>query len=239
MLRVEGLRKHFRVHTLGGKIIEAFRDVSFEVDPGCILGIAGPSGAGKSSLLKCIYRTYLASGGHIDYQSRLLGTVDMVRLCEHDVLRLRQREIGYVTQFLNVLPRIPAVDVVAEPLVGNGTTWEQARTKARRLLNRLQISPSLWDAYPVTFSGGEKQRINLARAVIARPRLLMLDEPTASLDPEAMVIALEVLAELKTQGTTMIVIWHDPERLASLADEIYHLMPPQASYQIGAIGPPH
>lgn len=223
MLTVTNLKKSFVAHTRGGKVIPGFAGVSFHVPAGSALRIAGPSDAGKSSVLKCIYRTYAADAGVIAYDSETWGPVDLARLDDHAVLRLRRREIGYVTQFLQVLPRIPAVDVVAEPLVADGAPREAAREAAAALLERLGIGRALTDAYPATFSGGEKQRVNLARSVIRPVRLLLLDEPTASLDPESMGIVRDVLTEMKRAGTTMIAVFHDRTVMDALMDAVYRM----------------
>jgi alpha-D-ribose 1-methylphosphonate 5-triphosphate synthase subunit PhnL len=221
MLTVQNLEKRFVSHFLNGKEIIGFPRVSFRVQAGDALGLSGPSGYGKSSVLKCIYRTYLASSGSITYDSAAGGPVDLTALSENEILKLRRTELGYVTQFLSVLPRVPAMDVVAEPLVAAGASREEARRSARGLLQRLRIDPRLHDAYPCTFSGGEKQRVNLARAVIRPPRLLLLDEPTASLDPEAMQVVLDLLSEMKANGTTMVAIFHDRSIMDRLMDDIY------------------
>jgi alpha-D-ribose 1-methylphosphonate 5-triphosphate synthase subunit PhnL len=224
MLTVENLEKRFVAHFLNGKEIVGFRPVSFKVAAGKALGLSGPSGHGKSSVLKCIYRTYLASSGRIAYDSAACGPVDLTVLPQNEILKLRRAEIGYVTQFLSVLPRVPALDVVAEPLTATGVPRAEARESARRLLQRLRIDSRLHDAFPCTFSGGEKQRVNLARAVIRPSRLLLLDEPTASLDPEAMQVALDLLSEMKAEGTTMVAIFHDRSIMDRLMDDIY-IMP--------------
>lgn len=221
MLTVENLEKRFVSHFLNGKEIIGFPRVSFRVQAGQALGLSGPSGHGKSSVLKCIYRTYLASSGSITYDSAACGRVELTALSENEVLKLRRTELGYVTQFLSVLPRVPALDVVAEPLVAAGAPREEAREKARGLLQRLRIDARLHDAYPCTFSGGEKQRVNLARAVIRPSRLLLLDEPTASLDPAALQVVLDLLSEMKAKGTTMVAIFHDRSIMDRLMDDIY------------------
>jgi alpha-D-ribose 1-methylphosphonate 5-triphosphate synthase subunit PhnL len=223
MLRVENLEKQFVSHVLNGKKIVGFRRVSFHVPAGRALGLSGPSGYGKSSVLKCIYRTYLPSRGSIGYASEAFGPVDLGALPENEILALRRRELGYVTQFLSVLPRVPAVDVVAEPLVEAGTPRPKARESARQLLQRLKIDPALHDAYPSTFSGGEKQRVNLARAVIRPPRLLLLDEPTASLDADAMQVVLDLLSEMKARGTTMVAVFHDRSIMDRLMDDVFRM----------------
>lgn len=226
MLSVENLEKRFVSHILNGKEIVGFNPVSFRVPAGRALGLSGGSGTGKSSVLKCIYRTYSATSGAILYESEALGRVDLTGLHENEVLGLRRGEIGYVTQFLSVLPRVPAVDIVAEPLVNDGVPRDKARSEARRLLTRLRIDARLHDAFPCTFSGGEKQRLNLARSVIRTSRLMLLDEPTASLDPESMRVVLDILTEMKARGTTMIAIFHDRSIMDALMDKVY-CMPPK------------
>jgi alpha-D-ribose 1-methylphosphonate 5-triphosphate synthase subunit PhnL len=224
VISVENLCKTFTLHILGDKKIEACRDVSFHVPPGGFLGLAGPSGAGKSTVLKCLYRTYLAGSGAIHYQSAAHGPVDLARLPDRAVIDIRHREMGYVSQFLKVIPRVSALDVVMEPIVSrNGVTREVARRRAIELLERLRIPGRLFDAYPATFSGGEQQRVNIARAVSWQPRLLLLDEPTASLDRDSVDIVLALLKELREEGTTMIGIFHDPDLLQEVTDAVYHI----------------
>jgi alpha-D-ribose 1-methylphosphonate 5-triphosphate synthase subunit PhnL len=218
MLEVSGFAKSFTAHALGGKRIEGFAGVNFLVTAGEALVLAGPSGSGKSSVLKCVYRTYLPSAGSAVYHPRRGGAVDLALASEHEVLRLRAGEIGCVTQFLRVIPRVPALDVVAEPLQRKGFPAGEARARAADLLARLQIPAALHEAFPATFSGGEQQRVNIARAVIGEPRLLLLDEPTASLDRAATGIVLELLAELKCQGAALVAIFHDRDAADRIAD---------------------
>ncbi len=222
MIQIDNLSKTFHIHALGNKVIEALNAISFQVAPGEFLGLTGPSGAGKSTILKCIYRTYLPTAGDIWYQSRGLGPINLAKTSNRSILGLRSREIGYVSQFFKVIPRISALEVVAEPLVTrNGIAPHLARTKATELLQRLLIPPSLMDAYPATFSGGEQQRVNIARAVIWKPRLLLLDEPTASLDLQATAVVMEILRELKEEGTTMIGIFHRQDMIRKITDRLY------------------
>ncbi len=224
MIIVENLTKTFTLHILGDKKIEACRDVSFRVRPGSFLGLAGPSGAGKSTVLKCMYRTYLAGSGAIRYHSAAYGVVDLATLPDQAVIDIRHREMGYVSQFLKVIPRVSALDVVMEPILSrNGVTRDVARKRAISLLERLRIPAHLFDAYPATFSGGEQQRVNIARAVSWKPRLLLLDEPTASLDQDSVGIVLDILKELRQEGTTMIGIFHDATLLQSVTDSVYHI----------------
>ncbi len=224
MIIVENLSKSFTLHTLGGKQIRACRDISFRVPPGGFLGLSGPSGVGKSTVLKCIYRTYLASSGTIRFNSTACGWVDLAALPDRAVIDIRDREMGYVSQFLKVIPRVSALEVVMEPILSrNSVSRDTARQRAVDLLERLRISSHLFDAYPATFSGGEQQRVNIARAVSWKPRLLLLDEPTASLDQNSIGVVLEILRELRDEGTTMIGIFHDTTLLTSVADSVCHI----------------
>ena len=217
-LEIKGLSKEFFLHQWVRKI-EGFRDVSFAVDKGECFGIFGQSGSGKSSLIRCIYRTYIPTKGEIWYESRE-GKVNLATLPEYDVLKLRKEEIGYVSQFLRVVPRVSAVDVVAEPLIKRGLPVEEARAAASSLLERFLIPENLFDSYPSTFSGGELQRVNLARALITKFNLLLLDEPTASLDDGMKQIVTEMLREEKDRGATIICISHDASFLNALADRV-------------------
>jgi len=223
LLEVKNLSKVFRLYTVGDKTIEGFRDVSLSVKTGEFLGISGPSGAGKSSLLKCIYRTYIPTGGEIWYHSAKGGCVNLATLPDYEVAILREREIGYVSQFLNVIPRIPVVDVVAEPLIRMGIDTREARLEAVKVLERLLVSSALFDIYPATMSGGERQRVNIARAVIGCPRLLLLDEPTASLDKRSMAAVIDLLKNIKEKETTMIGIFHDPLIIDGLSDRVFRM----------------
>jgi alpha-D-ribose 1-methylphosphonate 5-triphosphate synthase subunit PhnL len=225
LLRVTGLQKSFVLHALGGKVISGCRELSFALPAGGFLALAGPSGAGKSTVLKCIYRTYLPSAGTIHYRSGEMGEVDLARAPERTVLELRRREIGYVAQFLRVVPRVPAREVIMEPLLRDGVEPAEARERAERLLERLHIPRALFDASPSSFSGGEQQRINVARAVLRPPRLLLLDEPTASLDRESVAVVRGLLAELRARGTTMLGIFHDLAAVEGLADRVLRMEP--------------
>jgi alpha-D-ribose 1-methylphosphonate 5-triphosphate synthase subunit PhnL len=223
MIKVKDLSKEFIMHILNGKVIEGFKNVSFELKKGHAMGIKGKSGRGKSSILKCIYRTYIPRTGSIMYESSGFGEVDLTRVDDHTIIEIRKSEMGFITQFLHIIPRVSALDVVAEPLIGAGVDRKNAVKKAAGLLFELGIPERLFDAYPSTFSGGEKQRINIARAVITKPRLLLLDEPTASLDEKSTATALAVLNALKADGTTMIGAFHDIRLMKQIADIIYDL----------------
>ena len=223
MLDVRQLKKDFHMHLVDGRIIEPFSDLSFVVRRGELFMISGKSGAGKTTILKCIYRTYLTTSGEIWYDSQQFGRVDIALASEDIVMQLRERELGFCSQFLKVLPRVPAIDVTAEPLVRRGMLREEARDEAARWLRRLGIEESRWQASPITFSGGEQQRLNLARAFIAAPRLLLLDEPTASLDAVSKAIVVEMISEARAAGVTILTVSHDTAAMQPIADEIFWL----------------
>jgi len=219
-LEISGLNKSFTVHVSGGKQIMGFEDVSFSVKRGEFLAIIGGSGSGKSSLLKCIYRTYIPDSGSILYRPDpdCIPT-DLTAAPDHTIMALRRSEIGYVSQLLYAVPRVTALDVIAEPLLVRGMDPRDARDAASTYLARLRIPEDLWDAYPSTFSGGERQRVNIARALVASANLLLLDEPTSALDPESTAVVVEMLREVKRK-TTMIGIFHDLSVVREVADRV-------------------
>lgn len=225
LLKVEALSKQFQLHEQG-KLIPSCADVTLEVQAGALTALIGPTGAGKSSVLKCIYRAYLPTSGRILYRDGDNHVTDLALASEHRILELRHRDIGFVTQFLHCLPRKAALDVVAEPILARGESAGDAREQAAELLALLNVPERLWGVPPATFSGGEKQRVNLARGLIARPRLLLLDEPTASLDPATTGRVVELIERIKAQGVAMLAIFHHPELVNRLADRVVELTPP-------------
>jgi alpha-D-ribose 1-methylphosphonate 5-triphosphate synthase subunit PhnL len=227
VLKVEGLAKGFFLHEQR-EYIPSCSDVYLESREGKLTALVGPTGAGKSSVLKCIYRTYLPSTGRILFRDKAGHVMDLALADEHEMLRLRRREIGFVTQFLNCLPRKSALDVGADPLVASGADRTAARKSAGEMLARLAVPERLWGVPPATFSGGEKQRINLARGLVSRPRLLLLDEPTASLDPGTTDLAVKLIETMKEDGVAMIAIFHQPDLVRRLADDVVELAPPGA-----------
>ncbi|MFN4073549.1 MAG: phosphonate C-P lyase system protein PhnL [Thermus sp.] len=228
LLKVEFLSKQFNVHSLG-RVITAFHGVSFTLDQGELKVVVGPSGAGKSSLLRCLYRTYRPTGGSALYFS-LHGAVDLAKARDEDVVFLRREEIAYVTQFLRPRPRVPALELVAEPLLERGVDRDTALRQAGDWLEALGLRQELWNAYPTTFSGGEQQKVNLARALIRPSRLLLLDEPTASLDPQARAGLVERLKRLKAQGVGIIGVFHHLEDVEDLVDSTLELTPVGGPY---------
>lgn len=223
ILDVRRLTKGFTMHHLGTRM-GAFADISFRLEAGEFLLLKGQNGAGKSTLLRTLYRSYLAQSGEILFHSRH-GVIDLARAADQDVTYLRRTEIGFVTQFLTARPRVSAEALVAEPLRLAGQAAPDALQQARHWLGAFGVKPALWAAYPTTFSGGEQQKVNLARALILPQRLLLLDEPTASLDANARAALVARLGELKAQGTAMIGVFHHPGDVAALIDREIDLTP--------------
>jgi alpha-D-ribose 1-methylphosphonate 5-triphosphate synthase subunit PhnL len=223
MLSVKNLAKHFTIHIRGGAVIPGFAGISFDASAGSLLAITGPSGTGKSSLLKCVYRTYLPTAGEMLYTARDGSRIDLAATDDWEILRLRRAEIGYVSQFFHVMPRVSALETLIEPLTSRGVGREEALDRARSLLSRAGIGEALWDMCPATFSGGEKQRLNILRAIIAKPRLLLLDEPTASLDRGHKNRIMEMILGLKAEGAAMVGVFHDRDALLALSDGRYDL----------------
>ncbi len=223
VLDIQGLTKGFSLHHLG-KDISAFEDISFSVAAGEFVLLKGANGAGKSTLLRTLYRSYLPRSGEIRFHSSH-GMIDLARAADVDVAHLRRTEIGFVTQFLTARPRVSAEAIVAEPLRLAGWEADAALGAARSALQTFGVKPDLWAAYPTTFSGGEQQKVNLARALILPQKLLMLDEPTASLDVNARGALVARLQELKDQGTAMIGVFHHPDDVMHLIDRVVDLTP--------------
>lgn len=217
-LEVRNLTKIFHMHILGGKKITAFENISFTLQHGQFLGIAGKSGYGKSSLIRCIYRNYNATSGDVLLYDHDGKSVNLIKISDHDMLQIRKNRIGYVSQFFQSIPRVTTMDIIIEPLIDQNWSIADAKERAANLFHLFDIPENLWDAYPSTFSGGEKQRINLARTLIDSPELLLLDEPTASLDKKNRRIIINILKKMKHQGISMIGIFHDPEELDELSD---------------------
>ncbi len=218
ILQIEGLSKSFTLHAQGGVTLPVLGAVNLAIDAGECVVLEGPSGMGKSTLLKLVYANYRASAGSIRLRRASGEWLDVARASEPELLAMRQQDVGYVSQFLRVIPRVPALDVVAESLLddlpADEAGREQARAHAReqagRWLARLRIPEPLWGLPPATFSGGEQQRVNIARSLI-RPRpLMLLDEPTASLDPANVDTVVTLIQELREQGCAVLGIFHDP-----------------------------
>lgn len=215
MIDIENLSKSFRLHNQGGALIPVMSGAVLRVAKGECVGLTGQSGAGKSTLMRVVYGNYLAAGGSV----RVAG-LDVARAEPRQIIRLRRETLGYVSQFLRVVPRVPTVEVVAEPLLRLGIEAGAARTRAEALLSRLNIPERLWGLSPTTFSGGEQQRVNIARGFSHAFPVLLLDEPTASLDATNREVVLTLIEEAKARGAAILGIFHDEAARARVCDRL-------------------
>jgi alpha-D-ribose 1-methylphosphonate 5-triphosphate synthase subunit PhnL len=223
MIEITNAEKTFIMHLQGGVRLPVVRGVTFEVDAGECVVLAGPSGAGKSSILKMIFGNYRCDGGRIGilHDGAML---DIAGAEPRDILSVRRSTIGYVSQFLRAVPRVPTIDVVAEPLIVTGTPREEARRQAGELLHRLNIPERLWALPPSTFSGGEQQRVNIAHGFISDHPILLLDEPTASLDAANRDVVVHLIEKKKRAGAAIVAIVHDDEIRHRIADRVVDVM---------------
>jgi alpha-D-ribose 1-methylphosphonate 5-triphosphate synthase subunit PhnL len=224
MLETRNLSKQFLLHLQGGVRIPVLDGVDMRVHAGECVALAGPSGAGKTTLLRSLYGNYRAGGGAIAIRHDG-AMIDIVTASPRDVVRVREKTLGYVSQFLRVVPRVPAIDIVAD--AARGLSPEDARARAAALLTRLHIPARLHGLPPATFSGGEQQRINLARGFIGQHPILLLDEPTASLDNANRDIVIAMILEAKAAGKAIVGIFHDTAVRDAVADRLITVMPLQ------------
>ncbi|WP_416796610.1 phosphonate C-P lyase system protein PhnL [Ciceribacter azotifigens] len=218
-LVVSEVSKSFTMHLRDGLRLPVVANVSFSVASGECVVLGGPSGIGKSSILKMLYGNYAVDAGQIliEHKDRI---IDIASADPRSVLEVRRATLGYVSQFLRTVPRVATIDVVAEPLVARGVAAEQARERAAELLEKLNLPRDLWQLPPATFSGGEQQRVNIARGFITDHRILLLDEPTASLDAANRQVVVEMIRAKKTAGVALLGIFHDEEVREAVADRI-------------------
>lgn len=215
MIRISGLSKNFTLHNQGGVVIPVMAGAELSVARGECVGLVGASGAGKSTLMRMVWGNYLAASGSI-----MVGDLDVARAAPREIIALRRSVLGYVSQFLRVVPRVPTLDVVAEPLLVLGVPPDLARTRAAELLARLNIPERLWSLSPTTFSGGEQQRVNIARGFAHPYPALLLDEPTASLDAGNREVVLALIEEAKARGAAILGIFHDEGARARVCDRL-------------------
>lgn len=213
MIRIENLSKSFTLHNQGGAVIPVMARASLTVSRGECVGLTGQSGAGKSTLMRMVYGNYLIAGGRL-----IVGDLDVATAEPRQIIALRRQTLGYVSQFLRVVPRVPTLDVVAEPLLALGTPAGEARDRATDLLKRLNIPERLWPLSPTTFSGGEQQRVNIARGFAHAYPALLLDEPTASLDAANREVVLTLIEEAKARGAAILGIFHDEAARTRVCD---------------------
>jgi alpha-D-ribose 1-methylphosphonate 5-triphosphate synthase subunit PhnL len=228
MIEVEGLSKSFTLHLRDGISLPVLDGVGFAVAKGACVVLTGPSGTGKSTLLRCLYGNYLAQAGHI--RIRHDGAfIDLVDAAPWEILALRQRTIGYVSQFLRVIPRIGTIDLVMEPLLSRGMETASAKARAADMLTRLNIDEKLWPVPPATFSGGEQQRVNVARSFVAGYPILLLDEPTASLDADNRAAVVSLIRDACAEGTAIVGIFHDEAVRDAVATATFDLATQKAA----------
>ncbi|MCG9030737.1 phosphonate C-P lyase system protein PhnL [Laribacter hongkongensis] len=220
LIDANGVGKTFVLHQQGGLKLPVLADVSLQVAAGECVALTGPSGAGKSTFLKALYANYLVQSGSIRIRHRDRW-VDMAQALPHEVVEVRRDTLGYVSQFLRVIPRVGALDIVAEPLLERGESQATARLVAGEWLARLNIPERLWSLPPATFSGGEQQRINIARGMIAPRPVLLLDEPTASLDAGNRQVVIALMNEAKARGAALVGIFHDEDTRTAVADRLF------------------
>jgi alpha-D-ribose 1-methylphosphonate 5-triphosphate synthase subunit PhnL len=220
LIDAKHLSKTFILHQQDGLALPVLDQVSLQVSAGECVALTGPSGAGKSTLLKALYANYLLQHGSINIFHQG-NWVDMTTALPHEIAEVRRRTLGYVSQFLRVIPRVSALDIVAEPLQEWGASATQARQCAGEWLSRLNIAERLWRLPPATFSGGEQQRVNIARGMIAPRPIMLLDEPTASLDAGNRQIVIELMHEARARGAALVGIFHDEATRDAIANRIY------------------
>ena len=222
ILKIDNLSKNFYLHGQA-KEIKSCQNINFTLNKGEFIGIVGVSGTGKSTIMKCINRSYLPMQGNIYYDSEAFGQINLATASEREILYLRKYEIGYVSQFLNVMPRTTAKEHVMNALIDIGEEEKNAENQAKEMLSYFKLTENLWDIFPNTFSGGERLRLNLAHSMVKKPRLLLLDEPTASLDNKTKLLVKEILKKLKAKETSMLGIFHDLEFMDGVCDRVYNI----------------
>lgn len=226
MIELRDVSKTFTLHNQNSAVIEVINDVSLSVAQGECVALTGASGAGKSTLMRMIYGNYQTQAGAI-----YIGGVDLVQAQPREVIALRRDVLGYVSQFLRVVPRVPTLEVVAEPLRAVGVAADVAETRAKVLLSQLNIPERLWQLSPTTFSGGEQQRVNIARGFAHEYPAMLLDEPTASLDAANREVVLSLIEQAKDRGAAIIGIFHDEAARARVCDreiDVSRFTPPAA-----------
>ena len=226
VLEIRGLAKRFVLHHQDGVAITALADIDLDVAAGECVVLAGPSGAGKSTLLRCIYGNYRADEGEIRLRDATTS-IDIAQAADRALLALRRTSIGYVSQFLRVVPRIPTIDIVAEPALASGMAPDKAHRRAAELLDRLALPERLWRLPPMSFSGGEQQRVNLARGLVVDYPLLLLDEPTASLDPENRGRVASLLESALARGAALLGVFHDQDFARAFATRFFPMTAPR------------
>lgn len=222
MLAAEGISKSFVLHNQGGLSLPVLRDVSLVISTGEAVVLTGHSGAGKSTLLRLLFGNYRPTAGsvRVRHQGRL---VDIVTATPRTVLDIRRYTLGWVSQFLRVIPRVSTLDLVRDPLLRRGIDDDTSTKRARAILERVNLPSRLWGLPPQTFSGGEQQRVNIARSFVDPPPILLLDEPTASLDAGNREVVVELIEEARSNGAAIVGIFHDEAVRARIATRVIEI----------------
>ena len=221
-ITVTQVSKTFVLHNQGGTQLPVLNQMSFHVDAGECVVLYGQSGCGKSTVLKMLFGNYLADSGSIEIHTDQ-EVVDLVQAHPHDVLTLRRQTLSFVSQFLRVIPRVSTWDLVSDPLKRNGVDPSEIKDRVTQILHRLNLPESLWQLAPATFSGGEQQRVNIARSLILDSPIILLDEPTASLDANNREVVAELISEARARGAALVGIFHDDHLRAQIASRLIHL----------------
>lgn len=219
MIDVSGVQKSFTLHNQGGASFDVLEDANLRVTAGECVVLHGQSGAGKSTFLKTLYANYSVNGGEICLRDGD-SMVDITQALPRRIIALRRQTVGYVSQFLRVIPRVPTLEVVMQPLLDLGVEREVCEAKAKQLLTRLNVPERLWNLSPSTFSGGEQQRVNIARGFIVDYPIMLLDEPTASLDANNRKVVVELINEAKQRGSAIVGIFHDEDVREAVANRL-------------------
>lgn len=219
MIQVSGVQKSFTLHNQGGASFEVLNNAGLQVQSGECVVLHGQSGAGKSTFLKALYANYSVNQGAICLRDGN-SLVDITQALPRRIIALRRQTLGYVSQFLRVIPRVPTLEVVMQPLLDLGVDRDICEAKAKELLTRLNVPERLWSLSPSTFSGGEQQRVNIARGFIVDYPIMLLDEPTASLDANNRKVVVELINEAKLRGSAVVGIFHDEDVREAVADRL-------------------
>ena len=224
VLAARAVTKTFVLHPQGGVRLPVLDHVDLEVSGGECVALTGPSGAGKSTLLRCLFANYAPTSGHV-FVRHGETFVDLTSASPFEIIDIRTHTMGWVSQFLRVIPRVSTIDIVAEPARAQGSSTSDGRERAAHLLRRLNVPERLWALAPATFSGGEQQRVNIARGLVATHRILLIDEPTASLDPANRDVVIDLLDEIRVAGSAVVGIFHDDDVRARLATRSFAVEP--------------